>query len=58
MKNANSLSFDLPRLAVIECVELDEDRRRVVVTQLADEHGCRGAGLGSAAGPPTWGNRG
>jgi transposase len=42
--DATSVLFDLPGFIVIECVELDEDRR-VVIMQVAVEHGCPRCGV-------------
>lgn len=46
MKDATSVLFDLPGFVVIECVEHDDgDGRRVVIMQLAIEHGCPDCGI-------------
>lgn len=45
MEDATSLLFDLPGFAVIECVELDDAGRRVVIMQLDGEHGCPRCGV-------------
>ena len=50
VEDATSLLFDLPGFRVVECVELDEGRR-VVIVQLADEHGCPRCG-GVVGGRP------
>jgi len=43
--DATSVLFDLPGFVVIECVELDDDARRVVIMQAAAEHGCPRCGV-------------
>jgi len=44
--DATSLLFDLPGFRVVECVELDQgEARRVVIMQVADEHGCPRCGV-------------
>ena len=45
MEDATSVLFDLPGFAVVECVELGDDRRRVVIMQVAGEHGCPRCGV-------------
>jgi transposase len=45
VEDATSVLFDLPGFAVIECVEIDDDRRRVVIMQTASEHGCPECGV-------------
>jgi transposase len=45
VEDATSLLFDLPGFAVIECVELDDGGRRVVIMQALNEHGCPRCGV-------------
>lgn len=50
--------FDLPGFRVIECVELDAGTRRVVIMQVAEEHGCQRCGVMWAASRMTCASRG
>jgi transposase len=43
--DATSLLFDLPGFLVLECVELSDDVRQVLIMQSADEHGCPRCGV-------------
>lgn len=45
MDDATSVLFDLPGFVVIECVELDDGARRVLIMQVAVEHGCPRCGV-------------
>jgi transposase len=51
VEDATSVLFDLPGFAVIECVELGDNVRRVVIMQVGDEHGCLRCGVVVAGDP-------
>jgi len=42
--DAISVLFDLPGFVVIECVELSDDVREVLIMQVEDVHRCPAAG--------------
>ena len=45
MHDGTSVLFDLPGFRVVECVELDAGTRRLVIMQVAEEHGCPRCGV-------------
>ena len=45
MDDATSLLFDLPGFVVLECVELGDGVRQVLIMQSVDEHGCPRCGV-------------